>query len=188
MTQRETELSALLDGELEPHEVDAALKMASEEAMLVRWNAYVLIGDSLRGESSSGYDLTPAIMAKIREEPVVLAPANLQRQRRHHPLLALAASVAGVAVVGWIALVGNSRDQHSEATLAAVPASGHFILPAPTFVRAPEKLQDATIKQVPLQVRGDMNEYLVAHNIQSSSFRLGEGTRHAQTVSMTSQP
>ncbi|MDI6747728.1 MAG: sigma-E factor negative regulatory protein [Rhodocyclaceae bacterium] len=204
------ELSALLDGELEPHEVRSTLKAAVREPELrENWRAYVLIGDQLRQESTGTRDLTACVMAKVHAEPVVLAPRKLQPIGRSHPGLALAASVAGVAVAGWLAMAGNSQFSPAETRLAAVtstsaaaPAVEHLILPAPTIVAdvTPNLASAQTLERVAdentLQsqgstmaaARGDMSEYLLAHHTQSSTFRLGNNAGHVRTVTMTDRP
>jgi negative regulator of sigma E activity len=132
------ELSALLDGELEPHELSPIMQAVVREPELSEaWQTYALIGDQLRQEMYVAPDLTPGVMAKIHDEPIVLAPRQLQlqeRAERRRPFLALAAAVAGVAVVGWLALAGNLRSMPAEGKLAAVP-------PAPTFSLASTNLR-----------------------------------------------
>ncbi|MDP2170265.1 MAG: RseA family anti-sigma factor [Rhodocyclaceae bacterium] len=206
------ELSALLDGELDSHEVRPTLKAATRESELREsWRAYVLIGDQLRQECTGTRDLTACVMAKVRAEPVVLAPRKLQPAGRHHPGLALAASVAGVAVVGWLAMAGNSQFSPTDSRLAsvtgtsaAVPAAGHFILPAPTFAtdmtpnpnlvpaqtlaRVAEENALLSLGSAMTATRGDMSEYLLAHHTQSSTFRLSDNSGHVRTVTMTGLP
>ncbi|MBA3033484.1 MAG: sigma-E factor negative regulatory protein [Gammaproteobacteria bacterium] len=203
MKSQLSELSALLDGELDPHEVRPAVKAATHESELrENWQAYVLIGDQLRRECTGSRDLTACVMAKIRAEPVVLAPRKLQPTGRHHPGLALAASVAGVAVVGWLAMAGNSQFSPTESRLAAVMGTSAAVLPAPTFAsqvtpyltpaqtlarvadEAALQSQDSTMTAA----RGDMSEYLLAHHTQSSTFRLGNNAGHVRTVTMTGRP
>lgn len=168
---RLSKISALFDGELETHEVRVAIQASVEDAE--RWRLYGLIGDSLRGEPIVAPDLTVSVMARISEEPVVLAPRNLKPLKRRHPFLALAASVAGVAVVGWVALTGNS--QLSETHLALSKKEPVAVLPAPTFVQA----QQTTVS-------GEMSEYLLAHHAQAGSTRLGDSTRQIRTVAIGS--
>lgn len=177
-----SELSALYDDELEPHEVHPLVRAAVEQdEMREAWQVYALIGDQLRGDYRGTPDLTAGVMAKVREEPVVLAPRNLTRQSRQHPLLALAASVAGIAVVGWLALSDASQISMNDNRLAAVA-------PTPTFKAA---ASGGTVVNVPAgsttpqPLRGDMSEYLLAHHTQASTFRLGDSTEHVRTVSMT---
>jgi sigma-E factor negative regulatory protein RseA len=183
--ERTSEISALFDGELEEHEVRSAVKTALNDN--ASWQAYALIGDGLRGDCPEAPDMTASVMNRIREEPVVLAPRNLQPVRRQQPWLALAASVAGVAVVGWLALTGNPQSSVSENRLAVVtgnaPGTVVAVLPAPTFVRAPDNLAR---DQAPQGMQGDMNEYLLAHHAQAATIRLGDSTKQVRTVAMSS--
>lgn len=185
-SERSSEISALFDGELEGHEVRQAVRASLDDAD--SWRLYGLIGDGLRGECADIRDMTASVMARIGEEPVVLAPRNLTPRRRHHPLLALAASIAGVAVVGWVALTGAPRSPLTEQRLAAMqgsqtpasvtgmPAAGSAVPPAPSLAKAPPASR----------LQGDMNEYLLAHHAQASSTRLGDSTKQIRTVAFGS--
>jgi len=176
--RKDSELSALFDGELEDREVASVVRTAlTQDKQFADWQAYALIGDQLRGERSYTPDLVGNTMVRVREEPQVLAPGNLRRQS-HHPLLALAASVAGVAVVGWLALTGTPQVQGPQIAYVTVP-------PAPTFVQA-VATNPATpqVQQVSAD-RAEMGEYLVAHHAHASAFHLGEGVQHVRSVSMT---
>ncbi len=180
--RKDSELSALFDGELEDHEVASIVRAAlAEDKQLADWQAYALIGDQLRGERSHSPNFVENVMVRVREEPVVLAPGNLVRRQSHHPLLALAASVAGVAVVGWLALTGMPQVQGPQIAYVAVS-------PAPTFAKAeqikPTKLTAPQVQQVSAD-RAEMGEYLVAHHAHASAFHLGEGVQHVRSVSMT---
>ncbi|WP_172601775.1 sigma-E factor negative regulatory protein [Sulfuricystis thermophila] len=138
--QRAMKISALVDGEVEEHEVREAIQSSLDDPH--RWRDYLLIGESLRGESAPLANITEAVMARLADEPIVLAPRKLRERRpRPHPLWALAASVAGVAVVGWVAMTGDSLPTGSTAKLVAAPqaavtvasAEGGAVPPAPTF-------------------------------------------------------
>jgi sigma-E factor negative regulatory protein RseA len=176
------ELSALLDGELDSHEVRPLVQsVAHERGLREAWQAYTLIGDQLRQDCPGAADVTASVMARLRSEPVVLAPRQLPRPGRHQPLLALVASVAGVAVVGWLALTGNPQS-----------APANAVLPAPTFSPLASPAGGTAIPVAPVSAsaatRGDMSEYLLAHHTQASTFRLGDNTEHVRTVSMTHLP
>ncbi|MEK7435663.1 MAG: sigma-E factor negative regulatory protein [Pseudomonadota bacterium] len=117
-------LSTWIDGELSGQQADALPAQLRDDAQLRRsWDCYHLIGDAIRGVH--GPDLSAAIRARLEAEPTVLAP-----QRRRDPgklrwaALSMAASVAAVAFVGWIALPGA---QPGSPQIAAVPA--HEIRP-----------------------------------------------------------
>jgi sigma-E factor negative regulatory protein RseA len=203
-SERAKDISALFDGELEEHEVRAAIQASLNDPG--SWRLYGLIGDGLRGEPVDVPDMTASVMSRIGDEPVVLAPRNLKTRQRHHPLLALAASVAGVAVVGWVALTGNPQSPAAEQYLAAaqkgkVEIAG-AVLPAPTFLpphaRNPGSLPPTggmsagggpapTFVNPPQAgMQGDMNEYLLAHHAQAATARLGDSTKQIRTVSMSS--
>jgi negative regulator of sigma E activity len=219
MKSQLSELSALYDGELEPHELSPIIKAAArDDELRSAWLAYGLIGDGLRGESTASADMTASVMAKLRAEPVVLAPNRLPASRSH-PMLALAASVAGVAVVAWLSLAGNPQMVSTAGQLATVAPAPTFgsgvtfapltlastesrngsasatVVPAPTFVRLPEQALAANTQPRVAQVaamaptsRGDMSEYLLAHHIQASTFRLHDSTEHVRSVSMANKP
>jgi sigma-E factor negative regulatory protein RseA len=154
-----TRLSELIDGELEAREARAVFDAVKRDAELrTRWQEYQLIGDILRGEKSLGSDVTARVMAGLDDEPVVLAPQR-QRQPWQRRALALAATLAGVAAVGWVALGPQSDSTPVERTAQAS---------AP----APQAAQDAA----------DMREYLVAHQTQSSSLQFRGGAENIRTV------
>ena len=155
-----TRLSELIDGELEAHEARAVFDAVKRDAELrTRWQEYQLIGDILRGEKSLGSDVTARVMADLEDEPVVLAPQPRQRQPWQRMGLALAATLAGVAAVGWVALGPQSDSTPVERTAQAAPA-----------------LQAAH------QDAADMREYLVAHQTQSSSLQFRGGAENIRTV------
>lgn len=176
--RKDSELSALFDGELEGHEVANVVRAAlADEKQMADWQAYALMGDHLRGEKTCTPDFAENVMVRVREEPQVLAPRNLARSSSHHPLLALAASVAGVAVVGWLALAGSSQVYAPRIAYIAVP-------PAPTFAKAePDKPATPAVRQARAD-RAEIGEYLVAHHAHASALHMGEGVQHVRSVSM----
>jgi sigma-E factor negative regulatory protein RseA len=156
------ELSALIDGEVESHEARLTLTAMKSDAVLRDvWNEYHLIGDVLRAEPGLGGDITSTLMERLREEPVVLAPMPGRRANWHRPLAALAASVAGVAVVGWLALV---------------PESSPSPLPSLAAVATPSMAQPV--------VDRNMREYLLAHQANAPGLQLQGGSQHIRTVSL----
>ena len=108
MTQ---ELSALMDGELEPQEAERALQACrADEGQKRTWYLYHAIGESMRGQAPRSLAMPADVFEKLKQQPTVLAP------RRRAPLesravrvaLAAAASVATVGVVGWIGTQGGA--------------------------------------------------------------------------------
>jgi sigma-E factor negative regulatory protein RseA len=102
MTQ---DLSTLMDGELDGQEAERALRnCCGNEELKLKWQAYHLIGDALRGECPCRRAATDRIMAAIRDEPTVLAPRRRMSGSAGRIAFAAAASVATVAVVAWIGM------------------------------------------------------------------------------------
>lgn len=162
------ELSALLDGETDVDGVRPVLKTLARDGELRRaWNEYQLIGGALRSEPNLHADLVARVMDEVRKEPVVLAPAQRPRAASFRPLMALAASVSGVAVVGWLAFAPAMEETASPsvAMASSVP---------PPAIR-------------PVSAARGMEEYLVAHQAQASNLHLQGGSRHIRTVSASAQ-
>jgi len=161
------ELSALLDGELEQHEIQqlwSALK--AEPRLRGVWTDYRLVGDTIRGEAKLSADITARVMARLADEPVVLAPHRSKTPNSwQRPVLALAASLSGVAVVGWLALA-QQPPVREPATLARLEQRS----PAPVAVA------DTTTSN-------GMQEYLLAHQANAPGLHLPGGAQHIRTVS-----
>ena len=185
-TEGLSEVSALFDGELETHEVRAAIKTSLNESE--RWRLYGLIGDGLRGDCPEAPDLTAGVMSRLRDEPVVLAPRALGTRPHYHPLLALAASVAGVAIVGWLALTGNPQSPAvTEKVATHTPvAIASAVTPGLTFVSTPDlSAQPASRSAAHPPLQADMSEYLLAHHAHSPTSHLQDGTQQIRTVALT---
>ena len=153
------ELSSMMDNELEAHrQQDVLAALRSEKNLRASWDTYILIGDSLRDSPELATDLTANVINALRTEPTILAVSV----RRTPPVLrsvaALAASLAGVAVVGWLAL--------------SPPASQTTVAPT---ARAP--------KPVTAPASERMQEYLMAHQAYSPSSRIQGGASYIRTVS-----
>lgn len=122
-------LSAMVDGELPSHEVDALCQDWRESVdARSRWHAYHMIGDALRSDELAGRGRDEVFVAAVRErlvlEPTQLAPSpsttvpvaappGLARpvRRRLHAVWAPAGMAAGVALVAgavWMSRPGQS--------------------------------------------------------------------------------
>ena len=160
------ELSALLDGELEMHEEPTLwVAMRANPHLRENWQSYKLIGDAIRNEPGLACDITAKVMRDLANEPVVLAPRTKPARKWSNAIMAMAASVAGVAVVGWLALV-----QHLQ-TGEAAPQLARISKQAPVAA-AP----------APVPAQG-MQEYVLAHQANAPGFHLQGGTQHIRTVS-----
>lgn len=172
-----TKLSALMDGEAAEQEAQvlwAALR--EDEELRRRWLDYQVIGDALKGEGHLDHDLTGRVMQALEAEPTVLAPRTSPSSRAawRRQAMALAASLAGVAVVGWLALGGGRAPQREIVAQQQVPAA--------TIQTAVVPVSE-TIPASPIrQASPDMQEYLIAHEAQSSLLEFRGGAEHIRTV------
>lgn len=110
-------ISSLIDGHdaaTGPLSETIASVARSDEARQA-WETYSLIGDALRKESALHVDLTSAVMAQLEAEPTVLAPSARAEKsegvvQNWQRVLPIAASVMGIAAVGWVALQMNKQE------------------------------------------------------------------------------
>lgn len=159
------QMSALMDGELEDHEVSPVLRGICADADLCDcWDDYQCIGSVLREDGDPAFDITGGVMARLAEEPTVLAPSVRASIGRRRPLLALAASATGVALVGVLALV-PSGNTVSPANVAASEPSATSRVVRPTASSVSPRLQ----------------EYVVAHQAHAPAAGASRGIR---TVAM----
>lgn len=158
------ELSALLDGEIEPHEAPplwSAIK--ADKQLRATWGEYQLISDALRGETNLSLDITSGVMAKLTEEPIVIAPPATRGSSWQRSLLAVAASMAGIAVVGWLALAQQPPVEATKVARVEQPAT--------------------SASSGPSGVAPGMQEYLLAHQANAPGLHLQGGAQHIRTVS-----
>jgi sigma-E factor negative regulatory protein RseA len=159
------ELSALLDDELEIHEEPALWSSLKTDSQLRdRWQEYQLIGDALRSKPNLACDITASVMRELADEPVVFAPRVRPARTWSNTIMALAASAAGIAVVGWLALAPQGKGS-SEVQLAAA------------------ETPQASVA-APSANREDMQEYLLTHQTNAPELRFQGGTQHIRTVSV----
>lgn len=164
-------ISALLDGELESHEAEAAIDAlkAGGEARET-WRAYHLIGDSMRDTHWLSGDFAARVAARIAEEPTVMAPRSPAR-KRHVPAWAFAAAASlAVAFVGGSAFVMLQPESETALPVASVPADA---------AGGAEPARE--IAQVPPPE--EANDYLLAHQSYSPRNSLQGMAPYVRTVS-----
>ena len=121
------QVSALIDGELDEHECHSAVdKLLTQGDMRKAWGRYHLIRDTLNHGLPNGvdHDFSSRVMAALENEPTVLAPPTRvgSSWRRHVAGLAVAASVAAVAVMG-VQFMYQQDGQAPAQQVAKVPAN-----------------------------------------------------------------
>jgi sigma-E factor negative regulatory protein RseA len=119
-------VSALIDGELQSDSLHAHLgRLRADSELRGAWDTYHLIGDALRGHISPA--ICDRVVARLREEPTVLAPRPETSPSRRLGWYAMsaAASVAAVAFVVWTASPGwRAEPQLAGGPEAATLATG----------------------------------------------------------------
>lgn len=109
-----SKISALIDGELAQHETGAALDaLRAEGDARDGWRRYHLIGDLMRDSHALPAGFAARVADRIAREPTVLAPSRREIHPARMPLWALsaAASLAAVALVGWVAFGPQEEPQ-----------------------------------------------------------------------------
>ena len=156
-------ISALMDGELGDRDAGHAIGDLETQAQAREtWRTYHLISDVMRDARLLSPGFADRVAQRLAQEPTVLAPRRLKSgptQRIALPAAA-AASVAGVALVGWLALAPQQ-----EAVVAEAP-------------KPPVAAQVAT---VPLP--SATPDYLFAHQGFSPRVSLQGMAPYARTVS-----
>lgn len=149
-------ISALLDGDVDAQAMEPVLGSIRASVDCRRqWDHYCMIGDALRGEVDLSRDLTARVMARLEDEPTVLAPLAQRRpdaapRPSWRKLVPLAASVAGVAAVGWLAFPAGPG---SSANTAGIQMARMTPAPAVSKVAVDERGRD----------REPLRAYLFAH-------------------------
>ncbi len=162
-----TRISALMDGELESHEIAETFRELKHNGELrSEWCDCHLIGAALRGERELDIDVVAKVMSAIDLEPTVMAPRSSFKPEWRRPALALAASAAGVALVAWLALAPGSEAVPARQTAAARPGS----------------VVVANSQSTPR-----LQEYLVAHQAYAPGGAMVGGARNIRTVAATGE-
>lgn len=162
-----SKVSELMDGELDAGEAGAALAALRDEGEAREaWRSYHLIGDVLRDTRGLSPDFAARVAERIAREPTVLAPAAAPpaRPSRWAALTAVAAGVAGVALVGSLALTPQPQ---SPAPVAQAPAAAPVARAEPVRVPPPSATDD----------------YLLAHQRYSPRISLPGVASYVRTVS-----
>ena len=171
-------ISLLMDGGLDDRAAGPLIEtLGRDREAAEAWRTFHLIGDALRGTPPLSEGFTARVAWKLAEEPVVLAPRRLPRNEpRKWLALSAAASMAAVAMVGWVAF-GPQQ--------GAGPGSGQ-IASAPKAQPAPRQ-ETAAVVPAAQPFTSATNDYLLAHQGFSSRISLQSMVPYVRTVSEPSQ-
>lgn len=155
-------ISELMDGELDDRAAAELIgALGREGEARDAWRSYHLVGDAMRDTRLLSAGFAARVAAKLAAEPTVLAPRPLEGGWRRNWLAvpaALAAGLAGVAVVGWLALA-----------------------PQPQAPVAQVRPQPQKVQTIPLP--SETPDYLLAHQGFSPRSSLQGMSAYARTVS-----
>jgi len=165
-------ISALMDGELSPTEVEEhlhALRKGGEA--LETWQRYHLIGDAIRDTRPLSSGFSARFSERLALEATILAPARIAPRPEMHRMwipLSAAASLAAIALVGSLAYQSFGPENQQIAQ------------------KSPERQKPAATPPVPMT--GAVNDYLLAHQNYSPRSTLQGVAPYVRTVSESSRP
>lgn len=159
--ETKSRISALMDGELDAREAEASLGALREDGNAhAAWRTYHLISDAIQGRALLGMSCARRVAARLEQEPALLGPLPSQvmapQRARWFVPSALAASLAAVALVGWMAFAPQPRPGAGVGELASAPA------PGPVTQVAQKRTEPA---RVPMTAAAQ--DYLLAHQAYS---------------------
>jgi sigma-E factor negative regulatory protein RseA len=161
-------ISALMDGELDDQAAAQTIDaLARDREALATWRNYHLISDALRASRLLSEGFTARVTQQLEKEPTVLAPHRLKgglKAEQPRRWVAMAASVAAVALVGWL---GFAPQQTAVAPVAQAPKVSVPVEAKPVVVPLPS----------------GTNDYLLAHQGFSPRVSLQGMAPYVRTVS-----
>ncbi len=169
-----SKISALVDGELGRAEAEQAFAaLSSEDSVRDTWRAYHLISDSMRDTHWLSAGFAQRVAARLAQEPTVLAPSRRRRLPIRVPFWALsaAASLAAVAMVGWVAFGPQEIPGAASVQVAQSPRQHQPALDAIQVVAPPDAA----------------NDYLLAHQGYSPRNSLQGIAPYVRTVSSSAR-
>ncbi len=137
------DISLLMDGELDPGRVEGVCRQLRSDEIMATWVCYHVIGDVLRGSGELAPAFSQRFAAQLTAEPTVLAPRRRVVAAGARTPLALAASAAAVAVVGWAALKVYEPAVGPEHVAGAAPVQPQMV--STSTMRRPFDLGDYLI-------------------------------------------
>jgi sigma-E factor negative regulatory protein RseA len=181
-------VSTLMDGELDSDEAAREITHVKQDAARRdAWNTYHAIGELMRGEHMPAAGSSPGFSRRLSEklalEPTIVAPRlrlPATAKSRQTYALSVAASVAAIAVVGWVAMNMLNPDA-APATLAQAPAG--------KSAAVLQSLAAPSQREPVVMAPEHAHEYLLAHQGISPTTAIQGVTPYIRTVSnLDSEP
>lgn len=185
-----SKISALIDDELEAHEIDGIVAaLRNDPEALDTWRIYHLVGDSMRQTRPLSAGFSERFSRRLAGEPIALAPRRLAPKssaRARWVTLSAAASVAAVALVGWVAFAPGLG---GGALVAEQPTVAQTQQPV-AAASEPKQARNTAVANVAARsaaraLPGSARDYLLAHQAYSPRAAVQGITPNVQTVSET---
>jgi sigma-E factor negative regulatory protein RseA len=176
-------ISAMMDGELGAPELNEPMAALREEGeALEAWRTYHLISDALHGPTLLAGGCLARVAARLAQEPALLGPLPADVMppagARWFVPSALAAGVAAIALVGWIAFAPPPKDMPP-------------VTPVAPLAQAPQppKPEVTVAKELaPLPFNAETRDYLLAHQAYSPRNSLQGVAPYVRSVSAEAAP
>jgi sigma-E factor negative regulatory protein RseA len=176
-----SKISALMDSELDVREMSEPLAALDRDGEAFEtWRTYHVISDTLQGRAMLAHDCLRRVVARLAQEPILVGPlpgnvAPPARARWFVPS-ALAAGVAAVALVGWMAFAPQQNAGPLPAPVARAPQA------------TPAAKRTVVAKEVParLPMTVATRDYLIAHQAFSPRNSLQGMAPYVRSVSAES--
>ena len=170
MSNKQEQLSAFVDGQIQETDSLTINDVYSDGAMLEKWQRYHVIGDVMRGESVNEADtgLLNRIADALEDEPTVLAPRSKRQSLKDNVVtlfkqssqFAVAAGVAAVMILG----VQNYNQTDVQPFISA-PTSGPQGALAPVSLSQTRSIANPD-RQIVVEQRKRINALIVDHKQQ----------------------
>jgi len=160
------QISALVDDELEHGSRFVLHALATDEAYKGAWGRYHLIGECLRGHLPAHVDMQLAgrINKALHDEPVAQGSHRFQRLLRPAAGLAIAATVAAVAILG-VRQIGSGPAATATPPIAYNPPANNSDYQTVTVTAGPAPPQPVRNYSAPADdAQSRLNRYLVNYN------------------------
>jgi sigma-E factor negative regulatory protein RseA len=156
-------ISALMDGELDDRAAAELIDaLGRDREALLAWRSYHVISDAIREGRLLSEGFAARFSERLAAEATILAPRALQAEPRRWYALSAAASLAAVALVGWMAFAPQPQ-----------------VVPAPVPVAQMQTEVKPTMVPLPTAA----NDYLLAHQGFSPRVSLQGMAPYVRTVS-----
>ena len=151
-----SKISALMDGELDQRDASNIIEaVRKDDDLQGEWEAYHLIGDTLRQSSKLAMNISSDVSQKLKAEPTVLSPniSNLEKKlKRKVYAFSVAASVIAM-VSAWLVM----QNLHEPQQIIMAEQPNHNLTIAPIPVSSPPAIH--SYPHPPIEI----NDYLFVH-------------------------